>query len=177
MAILVRTSNDPLAAVPAIRSELKQMDGELPMAGIASMDQLLSDSISRSRFTMLLLAVFAAIALILASVGIYGVIAYSVAQRSQEFGIRMALGANSRNVLRLVLRHGAFLTSLGIGLGILLSLAVTRFIATLLYGTSATDPLTFAAVALLLALVALAACYIPARRATRVDPIIALRYE
>lgn len=177
MALLVRTTNDPLASVSAVRSELQQMDAELPMAGIASMDQLLSDSISRSRFTMLLLGIFAAIALILASVGIYGVIAYSVAQRSQEFGIRMALGANSRNVLRLVLRHGAFLTSLGIGLGILLSLAVTRFIATLLYGTSATDPLTFAAVALLLALVALAACYIPARRATRVDPIIALRYE
>ena len=177
MAILVRTSNDPLAAVPAIRNELKQMDAELPMAGIASMDELLSDSISRSRFTMLLLGIFAAIALILASVGIYGVIAYSVAQRSQEFGIRMALGANSRNVLRLVLRHGAVLTSLGIGLGILLSLAVTRFIATLLYGTSATDPLTFAAVVVLLAFVALAACYIPARRATRVDPIIALRYE
>jgi ABC-type antimicrobial peptide transport system permease subunit len=147
------------------------------MAGIAPMDELLSDSISRSRFTMLLLGIFAAIALILASVGIYGVIAYSVAQRSQEFGIRMALGANSRNVLRLVLRHGAVLTSLGIGLGILLSLAVTRFIATLLYGTSATDPLTFAAVVVLLAFVALAACYIPARRATRVDPIIALRYE
>jgi putative ABC transport system permease protein len=177
MTILIRTANDPLALVSAVRNELHQMDAELPMAAIATMDQLVSDSLSRSRFTMLLLGIFAAIALVLASVGIYGVIAYSVTQRTQEFGIRLALGANRRDVLRLVLGQGTRLTLLGIGLGIVAALIVTRLMTTLLYGISATDPLTFTAVALLLALVALAACYIPARRATRVDPIIALHYE
>jgi putative ABC transport system permease protein len=177
MTILVRAENDPLTLVSAVRNELRQMDPELPMAAISTMDQLLADSISRSRFTMLLLGIFACIALVLASVGIYGVIAYSVTQRTQEFGIRMALGANRRDVFRLVLGQGTRLTLLGVGLGIVAALVVTRLMATLLYSISATDPLTFAAVALLLALVALAACYIPARRATRVDPIIALRYE
>jgi putative ABC transport system permease protein len=177
MTILVRAENDPLTLVSAVRNELRQMDPELPMAAICTMDQLLADSISRSRFTMLLLGIFACIALVLASVGIYGVIAYSVTQRTQEFGIRMALGANRRDVFRLVLGQGTRLTLLGVGLGIVAALVVTRLMATLLYSISATDPLTFAAVALLLALVALAACYIPARRATRVDPIIALRYE
>jgi putative ABC transport system permease protein len=177
MTIVVRTTNDPLALVSAVRSELQQMDPEQPMAAIATMDQLLAGSLSRSRFTMLVLGVFAALALLLACVGIYGVIAYSVTQRTQEFGIRMALGANRRDVLRLVLAQGTRLTLLGIGLGIVAAIIVTRLMATLLYGVSATDPLTFTAVALLLALVALAACYIPARRATRVDPIVALRYE
>jgi putative ABC transport system permease protein len=177
MTILVRTSNDPLSVVPAARSELQQMDAELPMAAVAPMDQLLADSLSRSRFTTLLLGVFAAIALVLASVGIYGVIAYTVTQRTQEFGIRLALGARRGDVFRLVLGQGTRLALLGTGLGIVASLAMTRLMAALLYGTSATDPLTFAVVVLLLAFVALAACYIPARRATRVDPIVALRYE
>ncbi len=177
MTILVRTENDPLALVSAVRNELQQMDPEQPMAAVSTMDQLLAGSLSRSRFTMLVLGVFAALALVLACVGIYGVIAYSVTQRTQEFGIRMALGANRRDVFRLVLGQGTRLTLLGIGLGIVAALIVTRLLATLLYGISATDPLTFTAVALLLALVALAACYIPARRATRVDPIVALRYE
>jgi putative ABC transport system permease protein len=177
MTILVRTENDPLMLVSAVRNELQQMDPEQPMAAIATMDQLVSGSLSRSRFTMLVLGVFATLALVLACVGIYGVIAYSVTQRTQEFGIRMALGANRRDVFRLVFGQGGRLILLGTGLGIVAALIITRLMATLLFGISATDPLTFAAVALLLALVALAACYIPARRATRVDPIVALRYE
>jgi putative ABC transport system permease protein len=177
MTVIVRTENDPLALVSAVRNELRQMDPEQPMAAISTMDELLARSLSRSRFTMLALGVFAALALVLACVGIYGVIAYSVTQRTQEFGIRMALGANRRDVLALVLGQGTRLTLLGITLGVMAALVVTRLMATLLYGVSATDPLTFTAVALLLAVVALAACYIPARRATRVDPIVALRYE
>jgi len=177
MTIVVRTTNDPLRLVSAVRSELQQMDPEQPMAAISTMDQLLAGTLSRSRFTMLVLGVFAALALVLVLVGIYGVIAYGVTQRTQEFGIRMALGANRGDVFRLVLGQGTRLALLGIGLGIVAALIVTRLMATLLYGVSATDPLTFTAVSLLLGLVALAACYIPARRATKVDPIVALRYE
>ncbi len=177
MTILVRTANDPLALVSAARTELQQLDPELPMAAVATMDQLLADSLSRSRFTMLLLGIFAAVALVLASVGIYGLIAYSVTQRTQELGIRIALGAQRRDVLRLVLAQGTRLTFLGVAIGVFAALALSRLLATLLFGVSATDPLTFAGVAALLAVVALLACFIPARRATRVDPLVALRYE
>ena len=177
MTILVRTSGDPLSAVSAIHTELQQLDREQPMASVATMEQLLADSLSRARFTMLLLGIFAAVALLLAAVGVYGLIAYSVTQRTQELGIRIALGAQRRDVLRLILRHGTRLTLLGLALGIAAALAITRLLASLLFGISATDPLTFAGVAALLAFVALLACFIPARRATRVDPIVALRYE
>jgi len=177
MTILVRTSNDPLAMVSRARNELQQIDPELPVAAVATMDQLLADSLSRSRFTMLLLGIFAAVALVLASVGIYGLIAYSVTQRRQELGIRIALGAQRRDVLRLVLVQGTRLTLLGVAVGVLAALAFSRLLATLLFGVSATDPLTFAGVSALLAFVALLACFIPARSATRVDPIVALRHE
>jgi putative ABC transport system permease protein len=177
MTIPIRTANDPFALVSAARNELQQMDPELPMAAIGTMDQLLADSLSRSRFTMLLLGIFAAVALVLSAVGIFGLIAYSVTQRTQELGIRIALGAQRRDVLRLVLGQGTRLTLLGVALGIGAALVITRLLASLLFGISATDPLTFAGVAVLLAFVALLACFIPARRATRVDPIVALRYE
>src|ERR1700676_3072413 len=177
MTVLVRTAADPLAQVSAIRGELKRLDAELPMANVATMEDLLSDSLSRARFTMKLLGIFAAIALVLAAVGIYGVIAFNVTQRTQEIGIRAALGAQHRDVLRMIFVEGIRLVFLGVAIGILGAFLTTHFLASLLYGTGATDPLTFAAVALLLTLVALAACYIPARRAMRVDPIVALRYE
>ena len=177
MTILVRTSRDPLSVVSAIHTELQQLDREQPMASIATMEQLLADSLSRARFTMLLLGIFAAAALLLAAVGIYGLIAYSVAQRTQELGIRIALGAQRRDVLRLVLAQGTRLTFLGVAIGVLAALALSRLLATLLFGVSATDPFIFAGVVTLLAFVAMLACFIPARRATRVDPIVALRYE
>jgi len=177
MTILVRTSGDPQALLPAIRSELHQLDAELPLAGVATMDQLLADSISRSRFTMLLLAIFAAFALLLAAVGIYGLVAYSVAQRTQELGVRVAMGAQTGDILRLVLKQGARLILFGAALGLLAALALSRVMASLLFSVRAIDPLTMAAVPIFLALVALLACYIPARRATKVDPLVALRYE
>jgi len=177
MTILVRTANDPLSIASAARAALQQLDPELPLAGVATMDQLLADSLSRSRFTMLLLGIFAGVALVLAAVGIYGLIAYSVTQRTQELGIRIALGAQRRDVLRLVLAQGTRLTFLGVAIGLFAALALSRLLSTLLFAVSATDPLTFAGVATLLAVVALLACFIPARRATRVDPIVALRYE
>ena len=177
MTILLRTTSDPLKLVANARGELQQLDPELPMAAVVTMDQLLADSLSRSRFTMLLLGIFSAVALVLAAVGIYGLIAYSVTQRTQELGIRIALGAQRRDVLRLVLGQGARLTLLGVALGILVALAFSRLLASMLFDVSPTDPLTYAGVAGLLAVVALLACFIPARRATRVDPMVALRYE
>src|SRR5690349_24533643 len=134
MTVVVPTANEPRSLVSGVRTELEHRDPEQPMASIATMDALLSGTLSRSRFTMLLLGLFAVLALVLASVGIYGVIAYGVAQRTQEFGIRIALGASRRDVLALVLVQGTRLTLLGIGLGILASLLVTRLLATLLYG-------------------------------------------
>jgi len=147
------------------------------MAGVATMEQLVSDSYSRSRFTMIVLAIFAAVALLLAAVGIYGIIAFTVAQRTNEIGIRVAMGAQRGDVLRLVLGQGGRLIFLGVALGVVAGLLITRLMSGLLFGISATDPSTFAGVALLLAAVALLACYMPARRAMHVDPLVALRYE
>jgi putative ABC transport system permease protein len=153
------------------------MDPQIPMASVTTMDQLLSASVSRSRFTMFLLGLFATVALILTAVGVYGVIAYSVAQRTHEIGIRMALGARRSNVLALVLGQGTRLMLIGIACGVVAALLLTRLMASLLYGVSAADPLTFTLVSLLLAAVSLLASYLPARYATTVSPSVALRYD
>ena len=177
MTVLVRAFKDPAGLVTVLRGELRQMDRDQPMASVATMEQLVSDSCSRSRFTMIVLAVFAAVALLLAAVGIYGVVAFTVAQRTNEIGIRVAMGAQRGDVLRLVLGQVGRLIFLGVALGVMAGLLITRLMSGLLFGISVTDPSTFAGVALLLAAVALLACYMPARRATHVDPLIALRYE
>jgi len=177
MCVVVRTAAPPLSLVGPIRRILAEMDKDQPMAKIAAMDQLVGDSVARSRFTTLLLSCFAALALALACIGVYGVMSYSVMQRTQEIGIRLALGAQPADVLRLVLGQGVRLAATGVALGVLAALSLARLMNTLLYGIGARDPRTFIAAAALLAFVALLACYIPARRAMRLDPMTALRYE
>ena len=177
MTVVVRTATPPFSMVPAIRDALQQLDKDQPMAKISTMDQLISDSVARSRFTMLLLSIFAGLALTLACIGIYGVIAYSVAQRTHEIGIRLALGAQRKDVLKLILQQGLRLALIGVVIGVSAGLLLTRLLASLLYGTKPGDPLTFAAVSALLMIVALLACYVPALRAMKVDPMVALRYE
>ncbi|MGH9353147.1 MAG: ABC transporter permease, partial [Terriglobia bacterium] len=173
----VRTARASSAAVGEVRRAVHDLDPTLPLAHIRSMDDVMSAAQARPRFLAMLLTLFSIVALTLAAVGIYGVISYSVAQRTKEFGIRMALGAPRRSVLRLVVGQGITLALIGVGIGIVAALGLTRFLANLLYGVKPTDPLTFIAVALILLGVALLACYIPARRATKVDPVVALRHE
>ena len=178
MTLVVRgAGGNPAALVAGARTSVAQLDKDLPVTDIKPMSDWLSASVAPRRFNMLLLGGFALLALCLAAVGIYGVMAYSVAQRTHEIGVRIALGAQTRDVLRLVVGQGMTLTLVGVAAGLLGALALTRVLATLLFGVTATDPLVFAGVTLLLALVALLACYIPARRAARVDPMIALRQE
>jgi ABC-type antimicrobial peptide transport system permease subunit len=174
---VVRTAGEPLALAPSVKREIAAVDSTLAPWRVSSMEEVAARSIASQRFNMLLLGLFAALGLALAAAGIYGVTAYTVAQRTHEIGIRMALGARRRDVLRLVLGHGSRLLLLGVGIGLAATLAVTRVLAGMLYGVTPTDPKTFALVTLALAAVALLACYIPARRATKVDPTIALRAE
>ncbi|MGH9703891.1 MAG: ABC transporter permease [Candidatus Acidiferrales bacterium] len=176
-SIVLRTNGDPAALSNSASSVIHQADPSLPIAGVRTMDDVLSVAESRPRFLTLLLSLFSTLALALAAVGIYGLMAYSVAQRMQEIGIRMALGAQARDVMRLILGSGMGLTMAGVLLGFVVALVLSRAMTSLLFGVKATDPLTFAAVALLLSTVALLACYVPARRATKIDPLIALRYE
>jgi putative ABC transport system permease protein len=180
MTVVARTAGDPLSLSAALRSQVLSIDKQQPVASIRTMEQILYNSLANQRFSMLLLAIFAVVALVLAAVGIYGVMAYAVTQRTHEIGIRMALGASQSKVLKLVIRQGMLLTVIGVALGLAsaftLSILLTSF-STLLYGIQATDPVTYAGISLLLTLVALAACYIPALRATKVDPMIALRCE
>ena len=175
--VLVRTTNEPEQIVPALRQEIIALDKNAPIYDVMTMQQRSSEATSRTRFSALVLGIFATLALILSAVGIYGVMSYAVSGRTREIGIRMALGANRRNVLSLVMRDAIGLTIIGLVLGLAGAFAATRVLASQLYGVEATDATTFAVVALLLAAVALAASYIPARRATKVDPMIALRYE
>ena len=177
MTIVIRTENSPLGVLRAAREAVQSVDPEMPVYGAASMDDLIARSISQPRFDSILLATFAVLALILAAVGIYGVMAYSVVQRRQEIGIRMALGAGRQSVTRMVVREGAMLACTGIALGVVTALAVSHLIAAFLFGVTPKDPATFCGVPTLLLVVALAACYLPARRASSVDPMVALRYE
>jgi len=177
MYVVVRSASAPQEVVSALQSAVLSLDNQLAIAHVRTMDQLLYESVAGSRFRAVLFGVFAALALALAMIGIYGVMAYAVSQRTHEIGIRMALGARRMNILRTILREGAGLALLGVAIGFVVALALSRTLAGLLFGVQATDPVTFGTVAALLLGVALAACYVPARRATRVDPMVALRYE
>jgi putative ABC transport system permease protein len=178
MSLTVRTSSsDPLSLANSIRDQVFAMDKDQPVFGVQTMELLLERSLATRRFSMLLLTAFALVALVLSAVGIYGVMSYSVNQRTREIGIRMAMGARGTDVLKLVVGHGMMLTGAGLAAGLASAFGLTRLMASLLFGVTATDPLTYAGISALLALVALLACYIPARRATKVDPMIALRYE
>jgi putative ABC transport system permease protein len=177
MTLVLRTEGAPESLVPAVRREVNSIDPELALADIKTMEQLMSESLGRSRYQGVLLGIFAVVALTLAAVGIYGVIAYAVSQRTREIGIRIALGAQKRDILKLIVRQGMILSVIGVAVGVGASLALTRFLSSLLFGVSSTDPLTFTSVVLLLIGVALMACFIPARRATKVDPMVALRAE
>ena len=175
--LAIRTSVDPLSLVSAVRNEIHQVDPNQPISNVRTMDDVLGEETASRRLGMTLLTIFAALALLLATLGIYGVLAYFVVQHTQEIGVRMALGAQRSNILGLVLKKGMALALLGVGIGLGVAFALTRLMSSLLYGVSTTDPLTYAGISLMLLLVAFVACYLPARRATRVDPMVALIYE
>jgi putative ABC transport system permease protein len=175
--LIVRSQSNPESLVRAVRSKLAELDSTLPLSNISSLDTVVAQSVAQPRILSEFVGVFAAFALVLSAIGIYGVMAYSVAARSQEMGIRMSLGANPADILRLVVRQGMCLALIGVAIGLVTSLALTRLINTLLFNTSASNPLTFAVAAIALTATAAAACYIPARRATKVDPMVVLRYE
>jgi putative ABC transport system permease protein len=177
LSLTVRTSSTPTSMVSAVTSAIRQLDPEQPVADVMTMDDMISDSMAQRRLNMLLLMTFASLALLLAAIGIYSVLAYTVRTRVQEIGIRMALGAEQRHVLQMILRQGARLVLVGIVGGTIVALALTHFMASQLYGVTTTDPFTFVGVAMLLVAIALLACYVPARRAMRIDPMVALRYE
>jgi len=175
--LVLRTSGDPMSLVSAIRSRVNEVDRDLPLSNLRTMEQILSESILRPRFNMLLITIFAVVAMTLASVGVYGVISYSVSQRTHEIGVRIALGAHSRDIFKMVVGQGLKLALTGVGAGVVAAFALTRLMEGLLYGVEATDPLTFVAISAGLTGIVIIASYVPALRATKVDPMISLRYE
>jgi putative ABC transport system permease protein len=177
MALLLRSAMDPASLIPAIREAVLSIDPGVPVSDVQSLTQLRSASIATDRFRTVVLATFALLALALAAIGVYGVISYGVVQRSREIGIRVALGARRSEILRLVVGEGMLTVSIGIAVGILAAMGLSRFIASLLYAVRPNDPATLAAISTLIAAVALAACILPARRAMRVDPATTLRSE
>ena len=177
MTIVARTEGDPRALISAVQREVRALDSELPVYNIKTLEEYVAASVAQPRFNTLLLAIFAGIALVLTAVGLFGVMSYTVMQRTHEIGIRMALGAAETDVLKMVVRQGMTLAGIGIGIGLAGAYFLTRLMTSMLFGIGATDPLTFVAISVVLAIVALGACFVPARRATRVDPMVALRYE
>jgi len=177
MTVVVKASGDPNQLIAAVRQQVKTIDPDQPIYSVRTMDEIRAESVAPERLNLTLLSIFAGIALVLAIVGIYGVMSYSVTQRTHEIGIRMAIGAQPRDVFRMIIGQGMMLVLIGVGLGLVGAFALTRLMATMLFGVEPTDPATFAAIAVLLTGVALVACYVPGRRATKVDPVISLRYE
>jgi putative ABC transport system permease protein len=177
MAIIVKASADPNQLIAAAREQVKAVDPNQPIYGVRTMDEIRAESVAPERLNLTLLSIFAGIALVLAVVGIYGVMSYTVTQRTHEIGIRMAIGAQPRDVFRMVVGQGMMLALIGVAFGLVGAFALTRLMATMLFGVEPTDPATFASIAVLLTGVALVACYIPGRRATKVDPVVSLRYE
>jgi putative ABC transport system permease protein len=177
MGLAVQTEGDPAAIASAVRREILKLDPEQPISSVRTMQQVLSDSLMLRRVSMLMLTVFALLALTLATVGIYGLTAYSVSRRTHEIGLRVALGANQTQILRLVVVRGLLTSLVGAAIGLAAALQLTRALSGMLYGVTATDPLVFAGVPLLLVAVSIVASYLPARKATRIDPLVALRYE
>ena len=177
MSMVLRTSNDPAGLVPAVRAQFASLDRNLPIYHVKTLDQYFADSLAAPRFSSFLLGSFAVLALLLAILGVYGVVSYAVAQRTHEIGIRIALGANSGHVVRSMLSRGLLLTGAGVGLGIAGALGLVHLLSSMLFGVRATDPITFASAPLVLFVVAMVASYVPARRAAKVNPTVALRSE
>ena len=175
--IAVETEGEPRGMIGAVRKEIRAIDPELPVTNVRTVDELISRSLSATKFSVWLLSLFAGVAFLLAGIGVYGVMSYAVTQRTREIGVRIALGAQTRDVLRMIVGQGAKTALAGIALGLGASFALTRLLATLLFGVSIYDPLTYIAIAMSLFTVALIACYLPARRASKIDPMNALRQE
>jgi putative ABC transport system permease protein len=177
MDIIVKTNSNPMALVPAIKREVQQIDPDQPLGPVATLESLLDESLAPRRVNAVLLGTFSAVGLLLGVIGLYGVMSYTVSQRTQEIGVRIALGAQEGDVLKLILGEGMLLALAGTALGIVGAFGLTRLMSSMLFGISAADPLTYSSISLLIIVVALLACYLPARRAAKLSPMLALRYE